>query len=149
MAKTIEKKEGTKVAPNPRKVKAVVKHVRIAPRKLRLVIDTIRKRPAMEAMGILTLMPRKGARIALKLLKSAIANAKNLGLDEKRLIVTNTWADGGPTMKRFLTRSMGRADRILKRTTHLTMVVAEGNKSWGGEAPESAKSKKKKAGKAA
>lgn len=149
MAKNEVKKETVKTEPNPRKVKALVKHVRIAPRKMRLVIDMIRKRPAMEAMGILTLMPLKGARIALKVLKSAIANAKNLGLDEKRLIVSDTWADGGPSMKRFLTRSMGRADRILKRTTHLTVVVSEGRKSWSGETPEDAKSKKKKAEKAA
>jgi large subunit ribosomal protein L22 len=149
MAKTEEKKDGAKTAPNPRRVKSAVKHVRIAPRKMRLVIDTIRKRPAMEAVGILSLMPKKGARIALKVLKSAIANAKNLGLDEKRLIVADTWADGGPSMKRFLTRSMGRADRILKRTTHLTVVVAEGNRTWGGEAPSDAKSKTKKVAKTA
>lgn len=149
MAKTDTPKTQTMTAPNPRKVKAVVKHVRIAPRKLRLVIDAIRRRPAMEAMGVLTLMPRKGARIALKVLKSAMANAKNLGLDEKRLIITDARADGGPVMKRFLTRSMGRADRILKRTAHLTLVVAEGSRSWGGTTPEDAKSKKKKAAKTA
>ena len=148
MAKKDIKNDEVVAAPNPRKVKAVSKFVRIAPRKMRLVIDTIRKRQAMDAVGILTLMPRKGARIALKVLKSAIANAKNLGLDEQRLVVTETRADGGPVMKRFLTRSMGRADRILKRTTHLTMVVAEGNKFWGGKIPEDAKSKKKKTAKA-
>lgn len=149
MAKPETKKTETQKAPNPRRVKAVVKHVRIAPRKIRLDIDMIRKRSAMEAVGILSLSPRKGARIALKVLKSAIANAKNLGLDEKRLIVADTRADGGPVMKRFMSRSMGRADRILKRTTHLTVVVAEGNRSWGGNMPEDATSKKKKAAKAA
>lgn len=148
MAKIETKKETVK-EPNPRKVKAVVKHVRIAPRKMRLVIDTIRRRPALEAVGMLTLMPKKAARIAVKVVKSAIANAKNLGLDEKRLIVSDIRADGGPSMKRFLTRSMGRADRILKRTTHLTVIVAEGKGSWGGQTPEDAASKKKKAAKAA
>jgi large subunit ribosomal protein L22 len=130
-------------------VKAVTKYVRIAPRKLRLVIDTIRKRPALEAVGILSLMPRKGARIAVKTLRSAIANAKNLGLDEKRLIVSDIRADGGPVMKRFMSRSKGRAERILKRSSHLTVIVSEGRKVWGGEAPEEAKAKKKQAVKAA
>ena len=149
MAKKDTKKEDVIAAPNPRKVKAVSKFIRIAPRKMRYVIDTIRKRQAMEAVGMLTLMPRKGARIALKVLNSAIANAKNLGLNAQRLVVVETRADGGPVMKRFLTRSMGRADRILKRTTHLLIVVQEGNKFWGGKMPEDAKSKKKKAAKAA
>lgn len=149
MAKADSKKTATQVAPDPRKIKSVTKHVRIAPRKLRLVIDTIRKRPAIEAMGILSLMPQKGARIAGKTLKSAIANAKNLGLNEKRLIVSDIRADGGPVMKRFMSRSMGRADKILKRTSHLTVIVSEGQKIWGGEAPEEVKSHKKKAAKAA
>lgn len=139
-----EKKIQPEIKVNPRKVKAVTKYLRIAPRKLRLVIDTIRKRPALEAMGILSLLNKKGARMAAKTLKSAIANAKNLKLDEKRLYVCDIRADGGPVLKRFLSRSMGRADRLLKRTAHLTVVVCEGTKTWGGKAPEDAKLKKKK-----
>ena len=139
-----EKKTQTEVTPNPRKVKAVTKYLRIAPRKLRLVIDTIRRRPAIEAMGILSLLNKKGAKMASKTLQSAIANAKNLGLNEDRLYVSDTRADGGPVVKRFLTRSMGRADKILKRTTHLTVEVREGVKTWTGKKPEDAKAKNKK-----
>ncbi|HOG24265.1 MAG TPA: 50S ribosomal protein L22 [Candidatus Omnitrophota bacterium] len=149
MAKADSKKTATQVAPDPRKVRSVTKHVRIAPRKLRLVINTIRKRPAIEAVGMLSLMPQKGARIAIKTLKSAIANAKNLGLNERRLVVSDIRADGGPVMKRFISRSMGRANKILKRTSHLTVVVSEGRKIWGGESPEDVKSHKKKAAKVA
>lgn len=139
-----EKKTQSEVAPNPRRVKAVTRYLRIAPRKLRLVIDAIRRRPAIEAMGILSLLNKKGAKMAAKTLQSAIANAKDLGLNEDRLYVSDTRADGGPALKRFLTRSMGRADKILKRTTHLTVEVREGVKIWGGKKPEDAKAKNKK-----
>lgn len=139
-----EKKLKTEVAPSPRIVRAVTKHLRIAPRKMRLVIDTIRREQALEAVGILMLLKKKGAKLAVKTLKSAIANAKNLGLNENRLYVSNVRADGGPVLKRFLTRSMGRADKILKRTTHLTVEVREGFKVWGGRTPEDAKTKNKK-----
>jgi len=111
---------------------------------LRLVIDTIRRQPAHEAVGILMLLKKKGAKLAVKTLKSAIANAKNLGLNENRLIVSNVRVDGGAVFKRFLTRSMGRADKILKRTSHLTVEVREGNKIWGGRTPEDAKAQNKK-----
>ncbi|MEI6624289.1 MAG: uL22 family ribosomal protein, partial [Actinomycetes bacterium] len=66
------------------------------------------------------------------------------GLNEDRLYVSDTRADGGPVLKRFLTRSMGRADKILKRTTHLTVEVREGVKAWTGKKPEDAKAKNKK-----
>jgi large subunit ribosomal protein L22 len=139
-----DKKSKIEAAPSPRKVRAVTKHLRIAPRKMRVVIDTIRRKPAFEAVGILMLLKKKGAKMAVKTLKSAIANAKNLGLNENRLYVSDARADGGPVFKRFLTRSMGRADKILKRTTHLTLEVREGFKVWGGNAPEDAKAKNKK-----
>ncbi len=90
------------------------------------------------------LLKKKGAKLAVKTLKSAIANAKNLGLNENRLIVSNVRVDGGAVFKRFLTRSMGRADKILKRTSHLTVEVREGNKIWGGRTPEDAKAQNKK-----
>ena len=139
-----EKKSKVEVPPSPRVVRALTKHLRIAPRKMRLVIDTIRRQPVQEAVGILMLLKKKGAKLAVKTLKSAIANAKNLGLNENRLYVSNVRADGGPVFKRFLTRSMGRADKILKRTTHLTVEVREGMKIWGGRTPEDAKAKNKK-----
>ena len=139
-----DKKNQTEVKPNPRKVKAVTKYLRIAPRKLKIVIDTIRRRPVIEAMGVLSLLNKKGAKMAAKTLKSAVANAKNLGLNEDRLYVSDARADGGPSLKRFLTRSMGRADKILKRTSHLTLEVREGMKFWGGKKPEDANAKNKK-----
>ncbi len=98
----------------------------------------------MEAVGILSLMNKKGARMAVKTLKSAIANAKNFKLNVNRLYVSDARADAGPVMKRFLTRSMGRADRLLKRTTHLTIEVREGTKTWGGKDIETARAKDKK-----
>lgn len=145
MAKEEKKisKTPPEVKPNPRRVRAVTRYLRIAPRKMRWVIDTVRKRPVLEAVGILSLLNKKGARMAVKTLKSALANAKNLKLDEKRLYINDIRADGGPVLKRFLTRSMGRADRLLKRTTHLTVVVCEGTKVWRGKTPEDAKSTKK------
>jgi large subunit ribosomal protein L22 len=139
-----EKKVKTEFVPSPRRVRAVTKHLRIAPRKMRIVIDTIRRQMALEAVGILMLMKKKGARLAVKTLQSAIANAKNLGLNENRLYVSDVRSDGGPVFKRFLTRSMGRADKILKRTTHLTVEVREGFKIWGGRASEDANAKNKK-----
>ena len=139
-----DKKSKEEVQPSPRIVRAVTKHLRIAPRKMRLVIDTIRRQPAQEAVGILMLLKKKGAKLAVKTLNSAIANAKNLGLNENRLYVCGVRADGGQVFKRFLTRSMGRADKILKRTTHLTVEVREGMKIWGGRAPEESKVKGKK-----
>lgn len=139
-----EKKAKSEFVPSPRKVRALTKHLRIAPRKMRIVIDTIRRQQAQEAVGILTLLKKKGARMAVKTLKSAIANAKNLGLNENRLYISDARADGGTAFKRFLTRSMGRADKILKRTTHLTIEVREGFKIWGGKAPEDVKTKNQK-----
>ena len=139
-----DKKLKAEFVPSPRKVKAITKHLRIAPRKMRIVIDTIRRELALEAVGILELLKKKGAKLAVKTLKSAIANAKNLGLNENRLYVSDVRADGGPVFKRFLTRSMGRADKILKRTTHLTVELCEGHKIWGGRAPDEAKTKSKK-----
>jgi len=139
-----DKKVKAEFVPSPRKVKAITKHLRIAPRKMRIVINTIRREMALEAVGILTLLNKKGAKLAVKTLNSAIANAKNLGLNESRLYVSDCRADGGPVFKRFLTRSMGRADKLLKRTTHLTIEVREGFKVWGGRSQEDVKAKTKK-----
>lgn len=110
------------------KARAVIKYLRIAPRKVRLVLDTIREKPVKEALYRLAVLNKKGARLAEEGLKSALANAKVLKMDEGRLYVSEVKADGGPTFKRFMSRSMGRADRILKRTTHLTVVLEEAAK---------------------
>ena len=108
--------------------KARVKYLRIAPRKVRIVIDAIRHKHPEKAFGILMTLKKKAARMAEKVLKTAVANAKVLGLDEARLYISDVRADGGPVMKRFMQRSMGRGDRILKRTTHLSMTLSEGVK---------------------
>lgn len=113
-----------------RSAKAVVKYVRIQPRKLRLVIDTIRRKPVYQAFAILSSIRKKGARLAEKLLKSVVANARVKGLEEDRLYISAVFADVGPTLKRFRSRSMGRADRVLKRMAHLTMAVSEGQKAY-------------------
>lgn len=107
------------------KARAVIRYLRIAPRKIRLVIDTIRGRPVQQAFYRLSSLNKKGARIAEEALKSAVANAKQLKMSEGALYVSEIKADGGPVLKRFMSRSMGRADRILKRTTHLTVVLGE------------------------
>lgn len=138
------------------KARCVIKYLRIAPRKIRLVIDTVRDKPVREAIYRLTALNKKGALLAKEALKSALANAKVLKMDEDRLYVSEIKADGGPVFKRFMSRSMGRADRILKRTTHLTVVLEEAEKKINppqqAAAAEEAKPKKKKlagAGKAA
>ena len=105
--------------------KAITKYIRISPRKMRLVINTIRYKPVSNAFAILEHLKKKGAHLAAKTLKSAAANAKVKKMDETRLYVREIKADGGPVLKRYMSRSMGRADVILKRMTHLTVVLGE------------------------
>jgi ribosomal protein L22 len=106
-------------------VRARAKYVRCAPRKARLVIDHIRGKNVDEARAILTHTPRAASRDVLKLLESAIANAENnheLVADE--LKVARAYVDEGPTLKRYRPRALGRATRIRKRTSHLTIELA-------------------------
>ena len=104
--------------------KAILRFVRITPRKARDVVNVIRGRAVQEAMSLLKYTPRGGARIVEKVLRSAVANAgqKELG-DPESLRVVRAFVDGGPTFKRFRARSMGRANPIHKRTSHITIVV--------------------------
>lgn len=113
-----------------RTAKSIARFVRISPRKVRLVINAVRRRAVQEAFPILMTLNKKAARLTEKVLKSAVANAKVLGMDVERLYISEVRADGGPLIKRLMTRSMGRADRIIKRTTHLSIVLKEGNKRW-------------------
>ena len=100
--------------------------IRISPRKVRIVGDLIKKRNINEAMGILTYMPQKASFILKKLLDSAIANARQKKyVDVDNLYVKNVIVDGGPMMKRFLPRAMGRATKIRKRFSHITMILDE------------------------
>lgn len=107
--------------------KAVLRYIRVTPRKARMVIDLIRGRNAEEAMTILKFTPRRAARVLQRVLKSAIANAtqKDMG-DVDALRVSRAFVDVGPTMKRVLPRAMGRANTILKRTSHITVVIGAG-----------------------
>jgi large subunit ribosomal protein L22 len=106
--------------------KAVLRTVRIAPRKVRLVIDLIRGKQVGEAVAILKHTPKTSSPVIEKLLNSAIANAEhNYDLDVNNLVVTQAYVNEGPTLKRFRPRAMGRASAINKRTSHITIVVAE------------------------
>lgn len=106
--------------------KASAKTVRIAPRKVRLVIDLIRGKQVGEAIAILRHTPRAASPVVEKLLKSAIANAEhNYEMDADSLLVSEAFVNEGPTMKRFRPRAMGRASQINKRTSHITVVLTE------------------------
>jgi large subunit ribosomal protein L22 len=103
---------------------AVLRRFRQSPRKVRMVADMIRGRQVAEALSILNLQPRKAAKMLSKVLSSAIANATtNDKADADALVVTKVSIDPGPTEKRWLARSMGRANRINRRTSHVTIVV--------------------------
>jgi len=106
-------------------VKARLRFTRIAPRKARLVADLIRGKGSEEALSVLTFTPKAAARIIIKLLKSAVANAAQKKIDVDHLYVKTITVDQGPTMKRFMPRAMGRATPIRKRTSHITIVLDE------------------------
>jgi large subunit ribosomal protein L22 len=106
--------------------KATAKYVRISPRKARLVAEIIKGKPVEDALNILKFTPKKAARIINKVLNSALANAEqNYSLDIDNLYVKQVRVDGGPSWKRIQPRAMGRAYRILKRTSHITVIVDE------------------------
>ncbi|NNE07740.1 MAG: 50S ribosomal protein L22 [Gemmatimonadetes bacterium] len=107
--------------------KASARYQRIQPRKLRIALDMIRGLRVNESLDIMSQAHTKGAKIVLKVLHAAIANAVDKGesmkVEPDHLFVQNAWVDGGPVTKRFRPRAMGRATRILKRTSHLTIVL--------------------------
>ena len=106
--------------------RAVLKYARISPRKVKIVLDLIRNKPANVAMGILKNTPKAASELLEKLLASAIANAENnFGMDKANLYVSECFVCPGPIMKRIMPRAQGRAFRILKRTSHVTLVVKE------------------------
>ncbi len=111
--------------------RAKVTFVRIAPTKAKLVLDTIKGKDVAVASAILTSTPREGARIISKVLDSAVANAeyaaseRDMDIDTTKLYVEEAYANQGPTLKRIRPRSQGRADRILKRTSHITIILNE------------------------
>ena len=106
--------------------KAIARTVRIAPRKVRLVVDLIRGKQVGEAIAILKHTPKAASPVVEKVLKSAIANAEhNYDLDVNNLVISKVFVDEGATLKRFRPRAQGRASAINKRTSHITVVVAE------------------------
>ncbi len=106
--------------------RAQIKYARISPRKVKIVCDLIRGKDAKTAAAILMQTPKAASEIMLKLLKSAVSNAENNHqMDPDNLYVSETYADPGPTLKRFMPRAQGRAFRINKRTSHITIVVKE------------------------
>jgi large subunit ribosomal protein L22 len=109
---------------------AKVKHIRVTPMKARRVVNLIRGKQATEALAILKVAPQAASEPIYKLVHSAMANAKvkadaaNIMFDEDDLIVSAAFVDEGTTLKRFMPRAQGRAFRILKRTSHITIVVS-------------------------
>ena len=111
--------------------KAQVRYVHLTPQKARRVVDTIRGKGAGEAVAVLRFAPQAAAETVRKVVESAVANARvkadrdSVAFDEGRLVIAQAYVDEGPTLKRFRPRAQGRAGRILKRTSHITVVVAE------------------------
>ena len=106
--------------------KAIAKYVRMSPMKVGVVLDLIRDKNVNEAFAILQYTPKDAAEVINKVLKSAVANAENnLNLDVTRLYVAEAHVGNGPILKRFRPHAQGRAFRINKRTSHITLVVKE------------------------
>ena len=106
--------------------KAHLKFARISPRKVSIVCDLIRGKDVKTAMAILMNTPKAASELMIKVLKSAVANAENnYGMDPEKLYVSTTYANPGPILKRGMPRAQGRMYRINKRTSHITICVAE------------------------
>ncbi len=107
-------------------VRAVSKYVRVSPRKVQKVIGAVKGKPVESGLQILKFMPQKAATILEKIVRSAVANADhNADIDVDLLVIRNITADQGPTLKRWKARARGRGTRILKRTSHITVTLAE------------------------
>lgn len=109
-----------------KEAKAVLRYARISSRKVNIVNDLIRNKSVGEAMGILYNTPKAASELLIKLLGSAVANAENnFGMSRDNLYISEIYANEGPTLKRIRPRAQGRAFRIMKRTSHITIVVKE------------------------
>lgn len=107
-------------------VKAVAKYVRISPQKVRKLVDAVRGEPVETGLNILKFMPLKAARVVEKIVRSAVANADQIpDIDVDTLVIRNIIANQGPTLKRYRARARGRGSRILKPTSHITVILAE------------------------
>jgi large subunit ribosomal protein L22 len=115
---------------NNNEVKATAKYVRMAPRKVRMVVDQIRNKSVDKALEVLQFSSRAAAEPVAKTLRSAVANAENNnGMRADNLVVKYAYVDEGPTLKRIRPRAKGSASRINKRTSHITIVVAPGKEA--------------------
>ena len=118
-----EKVEAPK-KPMPTEARAIAKNVRVTPRKVRLVIDLVRGKDVKEALGILANVNKAASTPVAKLIKSAAANAtNNFGMDEDRLYVATIYANDGLRMRRYLPRAKGSASGLVKRSSHITVIV--------------------------
>lgn len=116
------KKERTPTG-NDAQVRASLRHVRISPQKARLVVDMVRGRQVDQALQLLDYTPKKAARLAAKLIRSAVANATERQLDVDSLWIAGGWVNMGPELRRFMPRAQGRATPIRKRSAHITVVL--------------------------
>ncbi len=124
MAKNMREKTARIAENKDRRPRAVAKHIRISPYKVRIVLDIIRGKDYAQAVAILENTPKSASEPIKKVLMSAAANAEhNLGMSKDSLFVAACYADQGPTLKRVMPRAQGRAFRILKRTSHITIVL--------------------------
>ena len=124
MATRSKEKSAARKANADKHPQAHAKYIRISPRKVKIVIDLIRGKSAEDAQAILTYTPKAAAPVVLKVLNSAIANAENnQNLNRKDLIVAEVYANPGPTLKRYVARSRGSASPMLKRTSHISVVL--------------------------
>ena len=111
--------------------KATARYLRISPRKLRRSVDLIRGRHVDDARRILTFSPLGSNRTLIKVLNSAVSNAEQKNAIPENLVVSKVWVDEGPTLKRYRPRAYGRATRVRKRTSHVTLVVRTMNDEQG------------------
>ena len=123
-AKKEEKKPEAPKKPMPTEARAIAKNVRVTPRKARLVMDLVRGKNVKEALGLLANTNKAASEPVAKLIKSAAANAvNNFGMDEDSLYIAEIWANDGLRMKRYLPRAKGSASGLVKRNSHLYVVV--------------------------
>ena len=126
MATRVKQKAAARKANADKRPRAIARYVRISSRKVKIVIDLIRGKKVDDALAILMYTPKSAAPVVEKLLNSAIANTENnLEMNRDSLYVAEVYANQGPTLKRYWARSHGRADQILKRTSHITIVLDE------------------------
>ncbi len=124
MATRSREKSKLRKANRDKRPRAIARYIRISPRKARTVIDLIRGKRVNDALAILMYTPKAASPVVEKLLNSAIANAENnLSMDRNDLYVAEVYANPGPTLKRFVARSRGSASPMLKRTSHITIVL--------------------------